>query len=622
MKRVKRVRGIIYALLLTIGLVIVGSSQVSAEEWNDVSTIQDLANISNDLEGNYRLVNDIDLSEVLWTPIDGYFKGIFDGNGHTISNLTVDTSENAGLFGGASGSGGATFTNVTIKDVQIENSGSYTGALFGRATSGDITIDGVSVIGGTIKGGQYVGGIAGTVGSSASITNSRTELIVEGSTRVGGLVGDGGNIHQSYSSSSVTGTGSYTGGLVGYQSSNTIVSNSFSIGDVTGRRQVGGLVGTLGSKLEYSYSTGSVIATEESIGGLIGYASYPTYIKSAFALNSKVEGSSEVGQVIGSIKGSATIEQLHVLDSMDTSGHSNNVESNITLEDTTKRLTYTQAGFDFGLTTGTPIWQIDEGSSLPYLTTIPVKVVYDQTSGTFKKESDVDGGGSDGGSGDDGSDGGGSGDGGSDGDTGSGDGGTDGGTDGETGGGSDGGDSSSDEDVDLGLEGGNLFLETTPILSFGNLKLGSEPKTFTTSMDGGISVTDLRGTQEGWRLDVESTTFKVVEPETGFKSGTSAYELPVGSLSIAPFDSITRVSGSGTGSPSNSISSNTIIDDGSITLAEASSGEGTGVFDLQMPSNAFSLVIDSTTARVDKENYPNDKTPYKATVTWNLVSAP
>ncbi|MGM0941339.1 MAG: WxL domain-containing protein [Bacillota bacterium] len=187
---------------------------------------------------------------------------------------------------------------------------------------------------------------------------------------------------------------------------------------------------------------------------------------------------------------------------------------------------------------------------------------------------------------------------------------------------SNGGDTSSEEDVDLGLEGGNFFLETTSITSFGNISLGAKPKTVTTSIDGSISVTDLRGTQEGWRLDATSTNFKVVEPEGGFKNGTSAHELPVGSLSISPFKSITQVNGVDGGNPTISLSNKTILDDGTVTVAEASSGEGTGVFDLQMPTDALSLVIDTATAKVDNVNYPNSKTPYKATITWNLVSAP
>ena len=75
-----------------------------------ITTADQLAAISNDLTGNYVLMNDIDLSEYgAWTPIgslpDSAFRGKFDGQGHKISGLTITQNElisihhPAGLFG-------------------------------------------------------------------------------------------------------------------------------------------------------------------------------------------------------------------------------------------------------------------------------------------------------------------------------------------------------------------------------------------------------------------------------------------------------------------------------------------------------------------------------------------
>ena len=96
----------------------------SVEEPWQIATAEQMDLVRNDLSGHYELIEDIDLSGFEnWEPIgtfrslsdapehaevphpDYAFTGTFDGNGHTIFNLTV-ASENpmgAGLFGCASG---------------------------------------------------------------------------------------------------------------------------------------------------------------------------------------------------------------------------------------------------------------------------------------------------------------------------------------------------------------------------------------------------------------------------------------------------------------------------------------------------------------------------------------
>lgn len=185
---------------------------------------------------------------------------------------------------------------------------------------------------------------------------------------------------------------------------------------------------------------------------------------------------------------------------------------------------------------------------------------------------------------------------------------------------SDSSDSQSD-DIDFLLDSGTLELQTSPIKSFGKIKISNQIKSYKTSFDTVFNIKDLRGTQEGWRLDVSATQFKVVEPSGGFKAGTSAHILPVGTLTLSPLESISRV-GTGNGNlPVNRLNSNTVIDDGIVTVASANKGDGAGEFNLKFPENALTLIINPATAKVDKINYPNG-TPYEATVTWTLVSAP
>lgn len=56
-------------------------------EWVEVRTVEDLMAMTEDPIGHYRLMNDLDLAGVEWTPLD--FRGKFDGNGFAIINLTL-----------------------------------------------------------------------------------------------------------------------------------------------------------------------------------------------------------------------------------------------------------------------------------------------------------------------------------------------------------------------------------------------------------------------------------------------------------------------------------------------------------------------------------------------------
>ncbi|MCL2728303.1 MAG: BACON domain-containing protein, partial [Bacteroidales bacterium] len=71
----------------------------------EVATVAQLNDVRNQLLWNYILMADLDLgvnpynTDSGWSPI-GTFTGVFDGNGHTISNLYINRggSDNIGLF--------------------------------------------------------------------------------------------------------------------------------------------------------------------------------------------------------------------------------------------------------------------------------------------------------------------------------------------------------------------------------------------------------------------------------------------------------------------------------------------------------------------------------------------
>ena len=181
-----------------------------------IKNAAELAWIANEVNVNSKsfkgeivqLVADIDLGNYSWTPI-GYggkhFQGTFEGialtkggNSYpTISNLFIENGEYAGLFGTISD--GGLLRNFNLNHVRISGS-DYLGAVLGHIYT---TVDNVTVTdaeitavpylladGVTYDGGAKVGGIAGLVGQSATITNCTVKNSTFKAYRdMGGIVG-------------------------------------------------------------------------------------------------------------------------------------------------------------------------------------------------------------------------------------------------------------------------------------------------------------------------------------------------------------------------------------------------------------------------------------------------
>ena len=219
----------------------------------------------------YELEEDItNLNESFdnWQPIGDDttpFAAIFDGNGHTISGLSMDRADDnyIGLFG-------YTAQNSTITNVGLIDIAKSVRQIFGFT----LEING-------IVGLQYVGGLVGknegVVGNS--YVNSSFGIVAnptgdENNEHVGGLVGDNaGAIINSYAALPVAGTHNNIGGLVGKNSGD--ITNSYAIGSIDGGNRVGGLVGYLesGGTIKRSYAAGRVSASRAgNVGGLVGFA--------------------------------------------------------------------------------------------------------------------------------------------------------------------------------------------------------------------------------------------------------------------------------------------------------------------------------------------------------------
>ena len=248
---------------------------------------------------------------------DTGFNATFEGNDNTISNLFIDReSTNAdtwaayrvGLFGVATQS--SVIRNLNLTNVNVsgeEEVGGLVGATLGTVenvtVSGSVSgsiIDVGGVVGfmvgngsrilsssfdGTVSGtADHTGGLVGA--NMGKIRHSHTSGTVTTTgghaSQVGGLAGSNvGIIYASYSESNVNANGSFwVGGLVGqnggpYVKGRGAIVASYSHGDVSGRGDVGGLVGENYAKILISYSTGSVTRTggqySGPAGGLVGY---------------------------------------------------------------------------------------------------------------------------------------------------------------------------------------------------------------------------------------------------------------------------------------------------------------------------------------------------------------
>lgn len=224
---------------------------------------------------NCTLAADIDLAGKEWTSIPGY-TGTFDGNGKTITGLTINNKmaeSNVGLF--VSITEGGTVKNLKLDDVDI-TAGYYVGVIAGenRGTIENCSVSG-SVTGSSNK--SYVGGIAG-LHREGTITDCHSSATVEGIACIGGIAGQSeATITACCSTGSVTATNpgyySFAGGVVGLNSNGAILTACYATGDVEGGGgRVGGVAGdnVYGTVTACYHATGNVTGTPGGTGGVTG----------------------------------------------------------------------------------------------------------------------------------------------------------------------------------------------------------------------------------------------------------------------------------------------------------------------------------------------------------------
>jgi hypothetical protein len=299
---------------------------------------------AEDWDKHFRLTANIDMNDLGETPVNliPEFQGVFDGNDHTIANLSYLAKDEDSPPEPRSVDAIGLFRRITGFDALVKDLGlidpnlrpdpacirpvDRIGALVGVLDQG--WIRNCHVKGGHVLGHNDVGGLVGECRNDAAVSECWSTAEVSGDfTGIGGLVGYAAwaSIWSCHARARVSGAGD-VGGLVGTTWPECVIEDCFSTGTVTGS-QAGGLVGFLQGSVSRSYSTASVsgnfslgglagmsfglirtswaggeVAGLTQLGGLVGVVSIAGFLNTPF-LDAKVTDSYATGAVRGNIAG-------------------------------------------------------------------------------------------------------------------------------------------------------------------------------------------------------------------------------------------------------------------------------------------------------------------------------
>ena len=264
---------------------------------------------------NFVLTVNIDLNGLPWTPIANSFSdallggsnyrifaGNFDGNGYTISKVSIGSettpfeSDVFGLFGATEGKiSNLNLDTVSIHGVAKITSGYVIGPAGGLVGYSAGSIENCHVTGltmnmnaqdGGIAGAYWIGGLVGALDGTqlineCSVSGSITEKAGRGS--IGGLIGElGEEAKITYSRSNVTVNvkadyygGADVGGFIGKGNGNknaeTVIRNCYATGNVTGGTYAGGFAGSLwGLNIKNCYASGNVSQASAAMASFVG----------------------------------------------------------------------------------------------------------------------------------------------------------------------------------------------------------------------------------------------------------------------------------------------------------------------------------------------------------------
>ena len=253
-KRIQRFAAAFLAALLLAASAPLAAFSADADltigSYAELKAFADAVNGGDGFEGKTVLLTaDISLGgeSSPWTPIGAPgtpFKGSFDGGGHIVSGLYINTTaSNQGLFGYLSG---GTVRSCIVQG-SVASSGGYLAGVVGYNARGTIE-NCMSTVDVTGSGGSFVhyyGGIAGYSNGTVTGCVNAGSVTATGGSACGGVVGCnfGGTVTDCYNKGAISNPGSHVGGVVGQSRSGAKVENCYNVGAVSGKTNVGAVVG-------------------------------------------------------------------------------------------------------------------------------------------------------------------------------------------------------------------------------------------------------------------------------------------------------------------------------------------------------------------------------------------
>ena len=245
------------------------------------------------------LLTDIDLTGVDFSGIP-IFCGNFDGNGHTVSGLSITRDgSNMGLFRYVDASG--VIQNLTVLGaVTPDGSRSAVGGIAGH-NAGKIQN---CFFDGTVSGSDDVGGIAGINAITGIIDGCHSKGVITGDHRVGGVVGNNLGVIRSCNNRSAVNTTAEENQVKLSDISFDTITGSESVSTVT---DIGGIAGTSSGVIRQSKNRGNVGYQHMgyNVGGIAGTQTGYLYKCENFA---QVYGRKEVGGIVGQMEPTTFIE--------------------------------------------------------------------------------------------------------------------------------------------------------------------------------------------------------------------------------------------------------------------------------------------------------------------------
>lgn len=227
---------------------------------------------------HFKVTANLDFKDVTFAPVgskDIPFQGNFNGDGHKISNLTIDVlTDFTGLFG--FGGPVAVISNLSMDTTCSITGKAYTGSFAGRFDGAIINCTTEAKVAST---GNYTGGFVGYMAEGSSFTNCVSRAGVNaGGTYTGGLAGVlYGDASNCSNAGTVKGKTTYVGGLAGALRGSLVnCENTGEVSSVSGGNYLGGLAAIIeaGSAMENCVNRGDIKNGFAYVGGL--YGSCPT----------------------------------------------------------------------------------------------------------------------------------------------------------------------------------------------------------------------------------------------------------------------------------------------------------------------------------------------------------